>query len=161
MKARKVRLLRVNAEDPAVWAMLVNLDSACFLQSAPPLTDNEGQWWVAKVGDDTAGYCAIRESASSKEGAYLSRCGVLPRFRGKGLQKKMLRIRIAHARRTGFKYIVTDTCDNPASGNSLIACGFRMITPSYKWSFDNACYWRKAITPSTKKATPNAVPEKP
>ena len=142
----KFRLKRVDATDPAIWSRLVQMDSSAFLNTAPPLTDNEGAWWIAYAGQEEAAYCAIKQSVRSADGAYLSRAGVMSRFRGNGLQKQMIRVRLAYAKQQGWKWVVTDTNDNPASSNSLIACGFRMFTPTSPWSVDGACYWRKTIT---------------
>jgi len=144
--APKFKLERVDANDPQTWAILVQMDHDCFNNNAPPLTDNTGEWWIAYAGEEPAGFAAIRPAGSDpKRGAYLSRSGVLPRFRGCGLQKVMIRRRLAWAKRAAFSYVITDTMGNPASANSLIACGFRMYTPPYKWSFEDACYWRKFL----------------
>lgn len=147
MDASAVTLRRVDAEDPAVWARITGMDALCFLKGeAPALADNKGAWWIAQVGGEDAAYCGIKRVPSTGNG-YLCRAGVLAPFRGMGLQKLMIRRRIAHARRQGWPAVVTDTHDNPASGNSLIACGFRLYTPEQKWAFGTSLYWRKTLTP--------------
>lgn len=146
MTSPKFTVERIDANDPQTWATLVQMDHDCFNNNAPPLTDNSGEWWMAYAGEDAAGFGAIKPSAHDPEnGAYLSRSGVLPAFRGCGLQKVLIRRRIAWAKRQGLSWVITDTNENPASANSLIACGFRMYVPTPKWSFEHACYWRKFL----------------
>jgi predicted acetyltransferase len=77
---------------------------------------------------------------------YLCRAGVLaPKFRGRGLQKLMIQKRVTYARRRKWSVVVTDTHENLASANSLIACGFRLYAPDTKWSFETSLYWRKQL----------------
>ena len=53
----------------------------------------------------------------------LCRSGVIKSFRGKGIQKKLIRSRERFSRTLGWKWLITDTTDNPPSSNSLISCG--------------------------------------
>jgi GNAT superfamily N-acetyltransferase len=144
----KFRLRRVDATDPAVWAHIVALDAWCFTkESAPALSDNAGAWWIAFVGKHEAGYCGVKRTPSGN--GYLCRAGVLARYRGGGLQKLMIRRRVAYARSQGWPMVVTDTHDNAPSGNSLIACGFKLYDPDKKWAFDTSLYWRRLLSPRT------------
>jgi GNAT superfamily N-acetyltransferase len=70
---------------------------------------------------------------------------VLPEFRGQGLQKRLIRIRLKTAKAIGMNWAVTDTYDNPASGNNMIACGFKLFIPSDPWGVGRTLYWRKRI----------------
>jgi ribosomal protein S18 acetylase RimI-like enzyme len=143
------RLKRVDATDPAVWARIVAMDAKCFVKAeAPALADNQGAWWIAYTGDQEAGYCGIKQFATGD--GYLCRSGVLPKFRGCGLQKIMIRRRVAYARSLGWKAVTSDTASNPQSGNSLIACGFRLYEPERKWALESSIYWRKFLTGSPK-----------
>jgi hypothetical protein len=38
--------------------------------------------------------------------------------------------------------LVTDTHDNPASANSLIARGFKLFDPTKPWGATGTLYWR-------------------
>jgi GNAT superfamily N-acetyltransferase len=76
---------------------------------------------------------------------YLCRAGVLPAHRGQGLQKRLIRARIQVAKEKGMNWLVTDTNDNPASGNSLIACGFKLFEPTVPWAANGAIYWRMKL----------------
>jgi hypothetical protein len=67
----------------------------------------------------------------------LSRCGVLPLARGLGLQRLLIRRRIAWARRqTGRRAVLKH---NHHSSNNLIRCGFRLYDG--KWIAADALYW--------------------
>lgn len=146
----KFRVKRIDAQDPKLWALLVNMDVQCFDDAAPPLTDNQGVWWMAYHEDAPVAYAAIRQSSTSIDGGYLSRAGVMPLYRGNGLQKLLIRRRLAYAKTQGWRWVATDTNNNPISGNSLIACGFKLYTPTNLWSFDTANYWRKYLNSSIK-----------
>jgi predicted GNAT family acetyltransferase len=97
-----------------------------------------------------AGFCAIKQSSQSEFGGYLSRAGVLSQFRGCGLQKRMIKQRLQYAKQQGWAWVTTDTCENVASSNSLITCGFKMFKPEFPWSFAHACYWKKFLLPTSK-----------
>jgi GNAT superfamily N-acetyltransferase len=140
------RLLRVKAGEPSEWARIVALDAACFgRHDAPALSDNAGAWWVAFAGKMPAGYCGVKKSSTGANYGYLCRAGVLPDYRGNGLQKQMIRRRIAYARAQEWTMLVTDTHDNVSSANSLIACGFSLYNPPVKWAFSTSLYWRKFL----------------
>jgi len=100
---------------------------------------DEGQWWIALDGDRPAGFCAIK--ITSDGAGYLSRAGVVKAYRGCGLQKRMIRLRLAWARRKGLRHVVTDTTGNPPSANSLISCGFKLYDPAYPWAWKHTLYW--------------------
>jgi len=44
-----------------------------------------------------------------------------------------------------MNWVITDTNENPASANNLIATGFKMFEPSEPWSFKTALYWKYKI----------------
>lgn len=138
------RLKRVDATNTAVWAAITAMDARCFTDGSPAIADNNGAWWIAYAGTEAAGYCGIRQGTAPGRG-YLCRAGVLPKFRGQGLQKALIRVRVAYARKQGWTCVVTDTHDNPASANSLIACGFRLYRPEVRWSFDSSLYLKKDL----------------
>lgn len=101
-------------------------------------------WWLA-FEDDTpvafAGFCRGKSTGA----AYLCYAGVAASHRGRGLQKRLIRVRVAAARRMGYKQCVTDTYCNPASANSLIACGFRSFIPHVPWDGPTSQYWRRLL----------------
>lgn len=105
---------------------------------------NDGVWWVAMRGTDAAGFSGVIPSSLIPGALYIKATGVLEKYRGHGLQKRMYRAHIAWARQRGYTQIVTETIhDNAASGNSLISCGFRMFNPETPWGDrEHAVFWR-------------------
>lgn len=140
-----MRCLKINTEDPLIQRALKELDKECFPADLP-CDPSVGTWWIMWDGKKVAGYASIKPSLGIPGAAYLSRAGVMPEYRGRGLQKRMIRVRLAYAKRNGFKEVVTDTSPgNVASSNSLIACGFKLFQPERLWSFRYGLYWRKKL----------------
>lgn len=140
-----MRLYHVDATIGAVWADIVRMDAECFGSSASALASNRGAWWILKDGDKSAAYAGIVPSARAALGGYLSRSGVLTAYRGHGIQKRLIKARLAYAKLLGWSEIVTDTTNNPASSNSLIACGFKLYSPEKPWGYAHANYWKYVI----------------
>lgn len=134
------------AEKAAHWSDVDHLQKLALPGDKPYIT-SRGAWWVAYSGKEAVAFCGVVASHRWTDAMYLCRAGVAPRFRGLGLQKRMLRVREAHARRNGMNWLITDTYNNPASGNSLISCGFKLWQPSVPWCKPGATYWRKRLTP--------------
>jgi GNAT superfamily N-acetyltransferase len=118
------------------------------LETLPRDTPHEtcvGHWWVAFDGTNPIGFAGMVQSIRWSDAGYMCRAGVVRSHRGKGLQKRLIRVRERKARQLGWNWLVTDTRGNPPSGNSLISCGFRLFTPSNPWGHEDAIYWRKAL----------------
>lgn len=125
----------------------INVLQSIILPSDRPYSTSVGWWWLAtdtETGVDV-GFCGMVQSAQWIDAVYLCRAGVRACARGKGLQKRLIRVRERKARSLGFRYAVTDTYRNPASANSLIACGFRSYIPRNAWAHENCNYWRKTL----------------
>lgn len=115
-------------------------DRVCFPHDAPPDWEASFWWWLDD-GGDVAAYCAAMRSPYVLGAAYLSRAGVLPEYRGCGLQVRLIRARLRWAKRLGCDAVVTDTLNNPASANSLIRCDFKLWEPPKPWAGSGALYW--------------------
>lgn len=109
------------------------------------LEPDEGYWWGVYYGASLAGFCAMRRSSRWSDTGYLWRSAVLHEHRGNGLQKRMIGVRERFARQLGWAYMLSDTNDNPASANSLIACKYKMYNPSAPYGVDTTCYWIKKL----------------
>jgi len=109
------------------------------------LSPKKGWWWMAYCDGRLAGFAAMLQSSKTPQAAYLARAGTLEAFRGRGLQKKLIRERLKFAKDLGLTQAITDTTDNVASANALIATGFRMFEPDDPWGSPNTLYWRKAF----------------
>jgi GNAT superfamily N-acetyltransferase len=124
----------------------VNVLQAQILPSDVPFDTGTGWWWIADNESADVGFAGLVQSRQWNDAGYLCRAGVRHSARGKGLQKRLIQVRERKARAVGLRYLVTDTWNNPASANSLIACGFRMYLPRRPWAGEGALYWRKSIT---------------
>lgn len=125
-------------------ALLRWLQIECLPADKPAETER-GFWWVAELDKRPVAFAGMYPSARYAEVGYLCRAGVVRDMRGMGLQKRLIRVRVNKARAIGWKWLVTDTLNNPASANSLIACGFQTFTPAAPWGGDCAIYWRKKL----------------
>lgn len=100
------------------------MDRLCF-PADKPLTDAElagSTWWIAQ--DEQGADCAY---AACDSKGFLHRVGVLPAYRGQGLQKRFIRVVLRYARRAGLPAVVTYVlASNLPSLNSFLALGFRV-----------------------------------
>lgn len=124
-----------------------SLDAECFKDEADMTFEGHYLWIARDERGEIAGYAAM-QITDSGTAAFLSRCGVLPAFRGKGLQKQFIRVRERTARKLGVRNLITYTNTvNLGSINSLIASGYRLYRPAYSWGFkfgDGLYFWKSA-----------------
>lgn len=137
-------LKRVDIRQTQIQDRLSDLQRIC-LPFDEPVDTNFGCWWIASEDGRDIGFAGLTRTVSWVDCGYLCRAGVVPNCRGQGLQKKFIRVRIRQAKALGWKWLVTDTTDNPASANSLIACGFKIFEPTKPWGFANTIYWRRKL----------------
>jgi N-acetylglutamate synthase-like GNAT family acetyltransferase len=135
---------RVDIRKESVQVRLLALQNIC-LPYDTPVDTNFGCWWIANEAGRDTGFAGLTRTVSWTDCGYLCRAGVVPTARGQGLQKEFIRVRIRQAKAFGWKWLVTDTTDNPASANSLIATGFKMFEPSKPWGFKHTLYWRRKL----------------
>lgn len=113
---------------------------------ADKLADVErGRWWIAYDGNKPVAFAGVHPSYWT-DTVYLVRLGVCRSHRGQGLAKRLIRAVCARAKRLGYRQVVTDTSNNPASSNAMIACGFRLFGPEKPWALKTSIYFRKALT---------------
>ena len=137
-------IFRANIRKQSTQDRLCALQKVCLPHDRPENT-NFGTWWIATENGVDIGFAGLVRSVRWTDCGYLCRAGVIPSHRGRGLQKKFIRVRIRQAKAIGWKWLVSDTRFNPASANSLIACGFKMFEPSQPWGCKNTLYWRKKL----------------
>lgn len=140
-----IRLREVDgkAEDKAALLRYLQLTA---LPGDIPMETDEGWWWVAYDNGVPVAFAGLTESKQFPNAGYLCRAGVLPTHRGRGLQRRLIAARERKARKLGMVALVSDTYDNPASSNNLIACGFRMHEPLVRYGAEGTNYWRKPLT---------------
>jgi GNAT superfamily N-acetyltransferase len=124
--------------------LLIKMQKSC-LPNDELYDVTKGFWWGAFDNDICVGFCGLVPSTRWGDCGYLCRSGVARAFRGKGIQKKLIKARERKARALGWNWLITDTTDNPASSNSLISCGFKLFNPTIPWGGKNTLYWRKHL----------------
>ena len=135
---------QVSLGDRGIKRRLMVLQKACLPDDKLYLPD-DGVWWMAYRQKTPVGFSCATPSKQLVDGVYLGRCGVLPAYRGRGIQRQMIRLRVAWAKRHGYNWAVSDTTDNIPSANNLISCGFRLYVPEVQYSFVRTLYWRKKL----------------
>lgn len=137
----------VDAMDEDVRDDIAYLDKLCFAPNDAKIDfETPTAWWMVYDKDQPVAYGGVRRSAQWLDWGYLCRAGVDPKYRGHGLQRKLIRLRVKFARQRGWDGLITDTsCDNIRSSNNLIAEGFKLFRPLEPWSFSTSLYWMKAL----------------
>ena len=130
-----------------IQEVLAELHTLTFFDTAPVYDFSAGWWWLAYANNDIkeeVGFCGLTKGRTINTG-YLCRSGVLPKHRGYGLQRRMIRVRERFSKKLGFTRLVTDTLDNIQSSNNLIKSGYLMYTPEIPWGLAEAAYWQKDL----------------
>ena len=146
---RSFAIKRVDATDEFWAEELHALHALCFTDDvAPRLKPEEtegGYWWLVFDDAKPIAFAGIMPGRYNPGYGYLARVGVHPKYRGHGLQRRLIRVRERLARELKWKGCVTDTTGNPASANSLIHEGYKIFTPKNPWGFKHTIYWRKVF----------------
>lgn len=125
--------------------LILKLDRGLF-GAGVALPRQEHTWWVATIEGEVAAYAGLGVYRDEGGYVFLSRVGVLPAYRGRGLQRLLIRIREREARRLGIRVALTYTARwNVASANNLIKCGYVLYRPHYKWGCEEALYFWKDL----------------
>ena len=140
----RITIKRVDPKNMRVAQDIRRLQKMC-LPGDRPYDMRKGTWWLAYQDKTAIAFAAMAHSAQWVSTGYLCRAGVMRLFRGKGLQKRLISVRERYARCVGYTHLITDTRDNPASSNSLIARGFKIYQPTKPWGWSNAIYWIKKL----------------
>ena len=104
--------------------------------------DIDGVCWIAKDGDRPIGF-AVARILPTDGLFYFVRAGIIPSYRGRQLHRKLISVRIAHAKRNKLTPITYTLIDSTASANNLIKRGFKSYRPEYQWAGANVNYWIK------------------
>lgn len=124
--------------------LLLEFDREIF-PTSQRIEPRTGHWWLVWCGDECVGYAGITPSKRWQGTGYLCRAAVHRAARGHGLQRRLIRVRLAFAKRQGWSHCITDTTDNPISSNNLIECGFRLYEPRTPWAFKHSLYWIRRL----------------
>jgi ribosomal protein S18 acetylase RimI-like enzyme len=131
MKIKKIAVAR--SLDALTW-----LHGQTMSADEVPNWDVLGRAWVALSDTGTlAGflYCEPQPGCW-----YFSRVGVLPAFRGQGLQRKLMR-RMQRSLKT--ETIISTTYQNPSSANNFVREQWMTYCPRSPWGASDTIYWYK------------------
>jgi ribosomal protein S18 acetylase RimI-like enzyme len=94
----------------------------------------DAQWWLVQDGlDQNVGFGGVLVDGDHAD---LVRAGIAVTARGQGLQKRLIRTRVAFAKAAGVVEVRTYTSTaNVKSQRSLISCGFRPVR--YEFTGEN------------------------
>lgn len=137
----RIRFIQVDPDEDDIREVLVEMQKECLPADSlyfPPT----GTWWIGYYGLIPVAFCCVSPSQQRPDGCYLGRSGVIPAYRGNGLQRRMIRLRVRWAKRNGYRVVVTDTTDNIPSANNLMACGFKLYMPRIVYGNPRALYWK-------------------
>lgn len=128
MKKPKINIRR--ATDQELY-IVRGLDQLCFgadNSEANETEVRESRWWLAFHNGAPIAFAGAYIYAN--KACELRRTGVLPAYRGIGLQKRFIKARIEYAKSFSCERVFTYAAPwNGASLNSLISCGFRVYNP--------------------------------
>ena len=113
------------------------LDEICF-PTDERVNTGDSLWWIVWRGKKPVAYAGLRpcKNPQNKGMGFFCRAGVVPEHRGRGLQKRLIRVRERAARRLGLKEVVTYCALwNCASINSMI----RMMASANSVSTSRNC----------------------
>ena len=106
--------------------------------------DYSGHWWIAWDDGRVAGFSGYEYFRPGS--VFFCRAGVYPAYRGRGLQRRFMYVKLRHCRKHGVKCAVTyTTSDNIHSANNMIEAGFRLYEPTNYWGGRDALYFRKFL----------------
>lgn len=144
----RIVIREVNIGDTLVKQAVASLIADVFDKDTltHPYVPQPGHWWIAFDGKTAAAFAGIRASSRDAGYGYLCLAGVLPEYRGLGLQQRLIKTRCRKAKSLGWTHVVTEVIsDNPHSMANLIRCGFKPYTPTVLWGDPAAVYWRKQL----------------
>jgi GNAT superfamily N-acetyltransferase len=126
--------------NPNLYDELKELDDRVFNGCNNEFKLNR-DWWVIVSGNKIIAYCGCNFT----EGLCIFvRAWVHKDYRGQGLQKKMIKLRIKSAYDCHIAITYTTT-DNYPSANSLISQGFKLYSPEYAYAGREMLYFQKPI----------------
>lgn len=106
----------------------------------------DGYWWLVHHGIQLVGFAGMVPFEPFPRVGYLKRAAVLLAHRGKGLQGRLIAVREERARAaTDWTHLITETSlENPASSNSFVRAGYKLVEPERPWAKETL-FWRKAL----------------
>ena len=127
--------------------IVYQLHDKIFPNDDIPKLENAFHWLAYNEDGDPIGFAVLRELKGINKGTYfLSRAGVLKKYRGKGIHKRLIMVRERYIKREGGGTVVTYvSLDNPSSYASLIRRGYISYEPESKYCGKNYMYLKKEL----------------
>jgi RimJ/RimL family protein N-acetyltransferase len=119
---------------------LKTLDYKVFSGCGDEFKENR-DWWVIVSGNQIIAYCGCGYTENI---CIFVRAWVHKDYRGQGLQKKMIKLRLKSAFDC-YIAITYTTDDNYPSANSLISLGFKLYNPEYAYAGRKMLYFQKVL----------------
>jgi len=124
-----------------LYEQLKTLDYAIFFGCNDEFKNNR-DWWVVVDARKIIAYCGCLYS----EGICIFiRAWVNARYRGKGIQSRMIKVRLKTAKQYCYTAITYTTHNNVHSANNLFKNGFKMYIPQQKYVGKEMIYFRKDL----------------
>lgn len=103
-------------------------------------------WWLVHDGLQLVGFAGMVPFVPFPRVGYLKRAGVIPAYRGLGIQQALMEARTIRAKAsTDWTHFVSECAiDATASANNFIRAGFKLVTPERPWA-ENTLFWRREI----------------
>ncbi len=136
-----ISVRQVNPKKPEIYQMLCKLHKASFPPHEERCDYREGFWWIAS--DTLSGAPEGSEESrpvafgglqlfNSDSSGFLASSGVIPEYRGLGIQRKLIRARVRKAQRLNLHRVMSYTSNYKLySANNLIREGFTLYEPDY------------------------------
>ena len=125
---------------------VIKLDRKIFPGDFPLSIREAGAYWLASIDDKPVGFCAIHPIDREPDACFLSRAGVMQKYQGAGLQKKMLTVRENWAKRHGYTRLVTYSAPwNFKSIASLVKKNYKLYHPEQYWGENDSLYFYKNL----------------
>lgn len=141
---RAMREIRADMDDPTMYVIDIADDIRRYIDG------RHGFALLAKEDEELAGYFIFRfpkpdedghlgdyltlSTEQKKQVVYMDSAGVFPKYRGQGLQGKLLRKGEALLKETSYTTaLATVSPENPASLHTLLKNGFEIITTAEKY----------------------------
>jgi RimJ/RimL family protein N-acetyltransferase len=123
------------------------IDGACFPKDYLYPKD-DCYWWIISDEKGPVAFAGLRPCKTKANAgmAFLCRAGVRSRAAGQGLQRKLIKKRVAYAQKIGIREVVTYTHpENFESATNLLRSGMRFYSPANKWGVANAMYFHRIL----------------
>jgi GNAT superfamily N-acetyltransferase len=120
------------------------MDRIMFSEDKPD-NPEDGIYWIMRerATSEPVGFSGMRLLPSEAGVALRTRSGVSRACRGKGLQRRLIRVSQDYCRNNGIHTLLATTmCWNAASINNFIRCGFKTYDPQWRWMDEGNIYWK-------------------